>query len=206
MKKLLFLLVCVLLLLCAVAAPAVARDTYPPYPANWYFVSVDGSTYWMDEVTHTWGPTDLPRTVPADDLHVAIGGTWFCATYGQCIAQAGAVRQTLDFWKDGESEFILSLDERAARAYWGRPYDPEAAYGITPEDLGGSFYNPKVQSGFWAIDWIVWIGPLEEGTYWLEYKNYTAHNTVDPHFEKTPIHYPKGWVWADYGPQCFVAD
>ena len=117
---------------------------------------------------------------------------------GQSIAQANALRQTLDFWKDGEAGFILSIDARAARGYWGRPYDPFAAYGIS-----GDLYNPKVRSGFWALDWTVWIGPLDEGTYWLQYQDQTAHKTVDPHFEKTPIHYPKGWVWADYGPASF---
>jgi hypothetical protein len=53
------------------------------------------------------------------------------------------------------------------------------------------------------MDWIVWIGPLDAGTYWLKYKDSTAHKTVDPHFEKTPIHYPKGTVWGDYGPMSF---
>jgi hypothetical protein len=91
MKKLLFLVVCVLLLFCAVGAPAMARDTYPPYPAFWYAVGFDGSAYWVDEVNHTFGPT-ANGMVPANNADVAIAGTWYCTTYGQSIAQANALR------------------------------------------------------------------------------------------------------------------
>jgi hypothetical protein len=191
MKKLLLLMVCVLLLLCATAGPALAQDTYPPYPSLWYGVMLwDGSVWWINETNHTYGQVNA---VPAGYPYVAINASWYCADYGQCLAQSGSLLQTLDLGRKGQSAFF-SLDPVAARGCWTRPYDPAASYGAV-----GSQYNPKEQAGFWAIDWTVWIGPLTRGTYWYHYRDYQAHQCVDPLFEKLPIHYPPSTEWTDHG-------
>jgi len=198
MRKLLVLGVFVVLLFCTSAAPALARDTYPPYPALWYAVmATDGTVWWVDEVSHTAGQA---AAVPAGYEFVALNLSLFAGTYGQTIAQTNGLDQTLDFWRgtEGESPYILQLGVRDARAYWGRPYDPNAAYGIF-----FPFYKPQVQSGFWARDWTVWIGPLDAGTYGFHYMNLMAHSAVDQHFEPTPIHYWKTGEWNDFGTFAF---
>ena len=201
MRKLLVCAASVVLLLCASAAPAAARDTCPPYPDLWYAVmATDGSVWWVDEVTHTAGPA---AAVPAGFEYVGVNLTLFAGTYGQCIAQTNGLDQTLDLWQgtEGESPYIQRLGVKDARACWGRPYDPNATYGIFYP-----FFKPQVQSGFWARDWMVWTGPLDAGTYGFHYMNLQAHNTVDPHFEPTPIHYWKTGERNDFGTLTFEVE
>jgi len=207
-KKLLFLSVCVLLLLCATAAPASARDTYPTpaYPPCWYNVDPwGGGVYWVDETAHTSGgpisavPLATGETV---SLPVYVGWTSICATYGQSIRQAKALLQRLEVWtyaKDGSRvDIIKPIDESTSQSYWVGPYDVNTAYG---HDYAP--YNPKVQAGIWGMDWLIPTGPLAAGTYYVKYSNKLTHWTCDPLFDKKAIHY-QPWDWTDYGPWSFV--
>ena len=200
-KKLLFLVVCALLLLCATAAPASARDTYPTpaYPPYWYNVDCFGwGAYWVDEVAHTaGGPV---RAVPAGSP-VYVGSTWICATYGQSVRQAAAMLQRLEVWtydKDGSKSYVLApIDESISQSYWVGPYDVNTAYG---HDYAP--HNPEVQSGIWGMDWVVALGPLAKGTYWFTYSELRTHSISDPHFEATPVFYP-AYDRTNYGTYSF---
>ena len=199
-KKLMFLVVCALLLLCATAAPASARDTYPTpaYPPYWYNVDCFGwGAYWVDEVAHTaGGPVSA---VPAGSP-VYVGSMWICATYGQSIRQAKAMLQRLEVWtyvNGNRVDVIKPIDESTSRSYWVGPYDVNTAYG---HDYAP--YNPKVQSGIWGMDWVVPLGGLEPGIYWQTYSDKLTHQCADPHFDRTPVHYAP-WDWTNYGTYSF---
>jgi hypothetical protein len=204
MKKLLFLSVCVLLLLCATAAPASAsRDTYPSpaYPAHWYNVDPWGyGVYSVDETAHTVdGPVAAVPLAPdsSASMPIYVGGTWICATYGQSIRQAKALLQRLEVWKE-DGTVVVSIDESTSQSYWVGPYDVNTSYG---HDYAP--YNPKVQAGIWGMDWMIPTGPLAAGTYYVKYSNKLTHWISDPLFDKKAIHYAP-FDWTDYGPWSFV--
>jgi hypothetical protein len=210
-KKLLFLCVCALLLLCAAAVPASAsRDTYPSpaYPPYWFNVDPWGSgVYWVDETAITsGGPIAAVPLAPGSSVSppIYVGGTWLCATYGQSIRQAKALLQRLEVWtyaKDGSRvDIITPIDESTSQSYWVGPYDVNTAYG---HDYAP--YNPKVQSGIWGMDWMIPTGPLPAGTYWVKYSDKLTHWICDPLFDKKAFHY-EPFDWTDNGTWSFVVE
>ncbi len=108
--------------------------------------------------------------------------------------------QRLEVWtyvNGNRVDVIKPIDESTSRSYWVGPYDVNTAYG---HDYAP--YNPKVHSGIWGMDWVVPLGGLEPGIYWLTYSDKLTHSISDPHFDRTPVHYAP-WDWTNYGTYSF---
>lgn len=203
MKRLLFVLVCALLLLAATAAPAAARDSYPTpaYPPLWYGVGCMGPyAFWVNETTHAAGMLE-GTTIPAG-YPVYVGETWICCTYGQSIRQAKALLQQLEVWtvnKDGSKNMLVDIDESTSQSRWVGPYNVNVAYSHdwTP-------YRPQVQTGMWGMDWMIPLGKLAKGEYFYNYSDLQLHWVSDPLFEATPLHYEPDAKWVDHGTYTFT--
>jgi len=183
MKRLLFLLVCALLLLLASAAPAPAS-----YPVTW-----NTETAYV----HIWFGGDPDDPVPWSEFDSLDPDTanWIWhwegeaipETYDVCIAMImadPAPRGQIANYKNNmpasfkmsgpDARMPLSMGTKAARKYW----NPPEVWWMTP------LFN-KENGKAWAISWTYNFGPMAPGTYkgtstWRVKHNSLSFGIPDP--------------------------
>ena len=212
MKKLLFLIGCLLLLLAA-AAPASAADTDM---IQWQvlidFHAMEGPPL-IVELNYTdmsWTLQDehgkFFSAVPAGATDVRVGTSAAFVTYGNMTVFADAFFQRLKVW-DPKGNKVIDVDESTCQAYWTAPYlcnDWTSPYGpMLP-------YNPSIGAGMWGMDWIPPLPrpsgstTLARGRYTVEYWSMLTHRVADPMFPGRvpgkegypPIGGPEDWLKA----------
>ena len=194
MKKLSFLLGCVLLLLVATAVPAMADPLY--YQVYVY----DGSAAWIDESTTTWGPVDAVP-VGAD---VRISTSWVALNRGLAGSFPNAMLERLEVL-DPLGNVVASCDESTCRTFWAAPY----LYNDWFDEADWVYpANPKRSAGVWAVDWMVPFRPATAGTYTIVYSDKQIRTVADPMWATpgtvVPI-YPM-YDWYSWPPMTFEAE
>ena len=219
MKKLLFLLGCLLLLLAA-AAPASAAPAAADAKIQWQvlvdFHSMAGVfIVRLDYATMTWTDVDARgryfTAVPADATDVRVGTSTAFVNSGDMAVFAKSFFQRLEVLDPGGRQ-IVNVDESAGQQYWTAMYrynDWTSYYGpLLP-------YNPRIGAGMWAMDWIVPIprpsgdATLRRGTYTINYSCMLTHRVADPMFPgRVPGRegYPPNggpWGWTEQATLTF---
>ena len=195
MKKLLFLLVCALLLLLASASPALADFWYQVNP-------YDGSVIWADEATLKWELTD---TAPAG-ADTRVGFTLITLNRGGANPQAKNLLLRLVVTKQGSTTPIVVVDEFTCRKYWGAPYDYNAWMTDYP-DLVIPHFNPRIGAVVTGRDWLVPLPPLTPGTYDIFISDKLTKKWVDPLYlppREGPLK-TAPWDWTDFS-STFVVE
>jgi len=193
MKKLLFLILCTLLVLFGVTVPALAA-------ADFYFVFVyDGSVLAIDETAHTVVTVDK---IPPGS-RVVCGYSWVAINRGLAATfpRAALMRLTVT----GPSGLVVRCDETDCADFWSAPYRWNDWY--SDPSWWAFAYNPKVAAGPWVCDWLVPCGNLPAGNYAIAYSDKFVRAMADPMWERPgtyPPVYP-AYDWYDYGgPKTFV--
>ena len=209
MKRLLFLVGCLVLLLGVVAAPAAATQG-----VQWQVVLNFHSPGYLDICradydTMAWTTLDADgnavlTSVPAYAANVAVGTSTAFVNRGNTSVFAKAFFQKLKVY-DPTGKLVVDCDASACQGYWSAPY----RYNDWTNPFGPLYaYNPKIGGGMmWAVDWFVQLPPdpvtgkLVVGTYRVECWNMATHRLADPMFPGRvpgrvgypPIGGPWGW-------------
>jgi hypothetical protein len=187
MKKLLFLLGC-LLLLAAAAAPASAADKIqwqviigPHWSGEPVIVQVNYTAMTFTDIDENGA---YFTAVPATATDVVVGDATPFVTRGntQAFAKALFQRMTID---DPSGKRTVDVDEAECHQYLVPIYpynDFSSYYGpLLP-------YNTKIGGGMmWETDWMVPLplnadGKLTPGPYTVTYNQMLAHTVADPMF------------------------
>ena len=198
MKKLLFLLVCALLLLLTSASPALADFWYQVNP-------YDGSVIWADDATLEW---DVTPTVPAG-ADTRVGFTLITLNRGGSMPQAKNLLLRLVVTKVGSPSStppLVVVDEFTCRKYWGAPYDYNAWMTNHPDYVIPHF-NPRIGAVVTGRDWLVPLPPLTPGTYAISVSDRLTKKWVDPLYMlpgETPLK-TAPWDWADFSSTFVVS-
>jgi hypothetical protein len=196
MKRILLLVACTLLLLFALAPPALAD-------ADYYFVYVyDGSVFAVDETAHT--VQDVGAIPPGSS--VVCGYSWVGINRGLATTFPQAALMRLTVTGPGGT-IVGQCDETNCAAFWGGTYLWNDWYA---DPTWWAFpYNPKVAAGPWARDWVVPCGNLPTGDYTIAYSDKFVRAMADPMWER-PGTYPPvyhAYDWYDWeGPKTFVVE
>jgi hypothetical protein len=193
MKKLLFLLVCALLLLLASASPALADF--------WYQVSpYDGSVTWANDDTLEWD-FDSDGVVPAG-VDTRVGFTLITLNRGGSMPQAKNLLLRLVVIKAGSPPStppVVLVDEFTCQRYWGAPYDYNAWMTGHP-DFVIPHFNPKIGAVVTGRDWLVPLPALTPGDYEIFISDKLTKKWVDPLYMppgETPLK-TAPWDWMDF--------
>lgn len=191
MKRLLFLLACALLLILAIAGPALAADQIQwQVWINIHAAEAPPAVLWSNYTTMYWSDIDAKgrpyAAVPRTATDVAVGSGAAFVNSGNTAAFAKAFFQRIDVY-DPSGKQIVHVDETDCQNYWsdlyrfndwGNPYDP-----LLP-------YNPNIGQGMmWGVDWYVPLlrapstaTSLKAGIYTVVYNNMLTHTLADPMF------------------------
>ena len=198
MKKLLFLLVCALLLLLASASPALADF--------WYQVSpYDGSVIWANDDTLEW---EFDSPVPAG-VDTRVGFTLITLNRGGSMPQAKNLLMRLVVTKVGSPPStppLVVVDEFTCRDYWGAPYDYNAWMTGHPDYVIPHF-NPRIGAVVTGRDWLVPLPTLTPGTYEIFISDKLTKKWVDPLYMppgETPLK-TAPWDWTDFSSRFVVS-
>lgn len=183
MRKPLFLIVCLFLLLFAVTAPALAQ---PFYVVNPY----DGSVVVADRSQHAASPVD---SIPAGST-VVCGYSWIAVNRGLAATAPYAFRMRLRV-VDASGTLIARCGKFDCQSSWGGLYRWNVMWCNSP-DMIATAYNPKMAAGIWARDWLVPCGTLPVGEYTVTYNEMLTRAVADPMWAE-PGSVPA--VWPAYG-------
>jgi len=210
MKKLLFLLGCLLLLLTVAAAPASAADKIqwqvivgPHWSGEAFIVNINYTTMWF---TYLDENGEFFEAVPADATDVVVGDAIAFVNRGnmQVCAKSLFQRMTVD---DPAGNRVIDIDESECQQYWTPLYHYNDFASIDGPLLP---YNPRIGAGMWEKDWWAKLpldpatGKLTPGSYTVTYSDMLKHRIADPMWPDTkpgrdypPIGGP--WDWGDNG-------
>jgi hypothetical protein len=217
MKKLLFLLGCLLLLL-APAAPASADTIHWEVILNFHDTSSQPLIVRVNETQKTWLAYDvtddnwppLYTSVPATATDVRVGHSTAFVNRGNMAVFAKSFFQRMTVF-DPKSSEIVDVDESTSQSYWSVMYRYNSWTMENYPDFQLLPYNPRIGAGMWAMDWMVRLLPssgtatLAPGTYTITYADMLKHRCADPMF---PGRVPGGegyppiggpWGWGDNG-------
>jgi hypothetical protein len=177
-KKSLFLIVCTVLLLLAVAGPAAADGAYycvspyEPFPTH------------NDPAA---GTISFVTAIPAGSP-VVFGYPWRALNRGLAATVPSAFRMRLTVTAPNKT-VIAHCDESDCLGYWHEVFRWNDVFGHSPDWLGIP-YNPKAAAaGMWARVWLVPCGNLPVGTYTCTYNDMQLRTVADPMWEQ-PGSYP----------------
>jgi hypothetical protein len=222
MKKLLFLVGCVLLLLPALAGPAAADKIQWQVFINIHSPSDPPLLLRLNETQMTWRILDksgrLFSSVPAEATDVRVGSSTPFVTLGntEVFAKSFFQRMTVSYVVSRHEELVIaSCDESTSQSYYGEPYLYNDWTGDVPGDQIYP-YNPNIGTGIWTMDWMVPLLPrgntagatLDPGKYTIDYTDMLLHRCADPMFpgrvpgkEGYP---PNGGPWDWWYPAAHV--
>jgi len=227
MKRLLFVVGCLLLLLAA-AAPASANDIRWQVIVGPHWTGVP-YICWVDFDTMTWSDfssidadTGKPiyyTAVPAGATDVRVGDAAVFVNRGNTQVFAKALFQRMTVEGPGLAKpVVVTEDDCHDNGYWTRPYPYN---DFTNEYWGPLFaYNPRIGGGMqWEMDWMVPLLPddgvatLTPGRYKVTYEDMLTHRCADPMFwwrvpggdGYPPIGGPWGW-WEEPGTLSFLVE
>ena len=211
MKKLLFLLGCLLLLLAAAAAPASANEI------QWQVIvgphwSGDPLIFRVDKTAMTYEYEAAPGVpfdyVPADATDVVVGDVTGFVNRGNMQVFAKAYFQEMTV-EDPLGNPVIDIDRTECHDLWGPLYHFN---DLVSPDGPWLPYNPRIGAGMWAKDWLQPL-PLNEDTktltpgwYKVTYDSMLRHRIADPMWPDRgkpggegypPIGGP--WGWGDSG-------
>ena len=218
MKRLLFVLGCLLLLLAAAAAPASAADRI-----QWQVIvgphwSGEPFIAYVNLTDKTFGYLDgegnLFTSVPADATEVVVGDTAPFVNRGNTdvFVKAYFQEMTID---DPSGNRVIDIDRTECHDYWGPLYHYNDLVGPDGPLLP---YNPRIGAGMWERDWWATL-PLDPttgkpipGEYTVTYNSMLAHRCADPMWPDKgkpggegypPIGGPSDW-WDEPGTLTFA--
>jgi len=211
MKRLLFVVGCLLLLLAAAAAPASAADKIqwqvivgPHWSDMPLIVNINYTTMWFSYLDENG---EFFEAVPADATDVVVGDAVAFVNRGnmQVFAKSLFQRMTVD---DPAGNRVIDIDESESQNSWTPLYHYNDFASIDGPLLP---YNPRIGAGMWEKDWWAKL-PLDPstgnptpGTYTVTYRDLLRHRCADPMF---PGRVPGGegyppiggpWGWEDNG-------
>ena len=189
MKRLLFVVGCLLLLLAA-AAPASAADKIQ-WQVLVNYNGLEGPPVYvcLNYTDMYWTDLDAKgrpfTSVPADATDVRVGTSAAFVNYGDMTVFAKSYFQRLKVWDPGGNK-VIDIDESTSQMYWTAPYrynDWTSPYGpMLP-------YNPNIGQGMmWGMDWVPRVPPpsgsatLKRGTYRVTFTDMLTHRCADPMF------------------------
>ena len=209
MKKLLFLLGCLLLLLAAVAPASAADKIQWQVLVNFHSPSDPPIIVQINYTDMTFTDVNAKgryfTAVPATATDVVVGTATPFVNSGNASVFARSFFQRMKV-VDPARDQIVDVDESTGQQYWVGPYpynDFTSYYGpFLP-------YNPNIGGGMmWEVDWMVPLprpagsATLKRGTYTLTYSCMLTHVCADPMFPGRvpggegypPIGGPWGWT------------
>jgi hypothetical protein len=185
MKKLLFLTVCALLLLFAVAGPALADTAYVVSPFEPAPVAIDPSL----------GTAKFVDAIPAGS-QVFFGYSWRSLNRGLAATAPYASRMRLSVVAP-DGTVVGHCNESDCQGFWGPLFRWNEALWGSPEWWDYP-YNPKAAAaGMWARDWRVPCGKLPAGEYTCTYNDMLIRAVADPMWEQ-PGSYPPVYPAYDW--------
>jgi hypothetical protein len=183
MKRLLFILVCALLLLMAVAAvPAMAGAPLraePPLPMHtailWY--PFDGSWFEYPDGTYASEIDHSVGDVISSDYDIVVGSGWVTMTLGRANSVPNYLQYRVKV--DGAVTTSFSLSKR----FWSGAFRGELDPMTQP-------FNAKIGAGLWVNYLFMPVKTLAPGTYALDVTERLTHTTTDMLFAGEPSSHP----------------
>ncbi len=177
-KKLLFLVVCTLLLLFAVSAPALADspiylvDIFEPAP-----MAVDQSTGYV------WFVDKIPA-----GSQVFWGWSWRSLNKGVVSTVPDIFRMELSITGPGRNGTVRAqCDQSDCRSYWSELFRWNDTYSENTWLL--PLHPTAAAAGLWARHWWVPCGSLRAGTYAATYREILTRTVADPWTYPGPVEY-----------------
>jgi hypothetical protein len=184
MKRLLFAVGCLLLLLAA-AVPASAADKI-----QWQVIvgphwSGEAFIVYVNYTDMTFGYLDEDdnffTSVPADATDVVVGDPAAFVNRGNLRAFVKSYFQEMTV-DDPDGNRVIDVDRTECHDYWGPMYHYNDFLGPDGPLLP---YNPRIGAGMWERDW--WLrlplnsgGKLTPGSYTVTYNSMLTHRCADP--------------------------
>ena len=183
MKRLLFLLVCVLLLLFATAAPALADDYFygfSPYHEDPFRVDMsEGLAVFLEE-----------GYIPADSHEVIFGMSWTSLNRGLVLKVPDIFRMELSVTGPYPAMTVRAhCDQSDCRQYWSALYRWNERLWASPDWQAIPNHPEAAAAGIWSRNWWVSCGTLPAGKYTVEYREILTRTLADP------------WTWPGPGIQ-----
>lgn len=199
MRRFVFLGLCVAIVVCLPATPALAGKKAPtlrlPQDAatvwdGWWFEASggDGGTWWMcNDPTWPGGEPPWPDYKPVSkDQPIYHFAMWIGVGYGYALNTPKTVSMTVDVYgPDDPDKLFQHFSARQVSAYWTGPYVWDAFWtrfweGMWIDPWEPEPFNPRIGAGVYGNNLMLPLGPFAEpGHYYVTHTWKTARPVTE---------------------------